>query len=201
MPALGADASDAARPGVLILHSNQRPTPSQIIVEDTLRTVVPEGFTHPVDLFSEYLDDERTFLQAHGSIQAEFLRVKYRERNIRVIVADALPALQFVRAFRDRILPGVPVVHVAVAWDRLDGAALPADILGNFEDNDPTPTLRFAMRLHPDTQRIVFIRGASELDRFWDKRLQVATRQLGTDVQIESLAGLPTADVLHRVRA
>ena len=138
--------------------------------------------------------------RAHGAIQAEFLRAKYRERNIRVIVADALPALQFARDFRDRILPGVPVVHVAVASDRLEGAALPGDILGNFEDNDPTPTLKLAMRLHPNTQRIVFIRGASERDRFWDKRLQVAIQQVGTDVQIEYLAGLPTADVLRRVQ-
>jgi signal transduction histidine kinase/ABC-type uncharacterized transport system substrate-binding protein len=201
MPALGADADDTTTPGVLILHSNQRPTPAQIIIDDTLRGLVTDGFRRPVELFSEYLDDERTFLQEHGAIQAEFLRAKYRERNIRVIVADALPALQFSREFRDRIFPGVPVVHVAVAWDRLEGAVLRADFLGNFEDNDPTPTLKLAMRLHPNTQRIVFIRGASERDRFWDKRLQGAAQQVGTQVQIEYLAGLPTADVLRRVRA
>ena len=73
MPAPGAAADDAVRPGVLILHSNQRPTPSQIIVDDTLRSVVSDGFRRPVDLFSEYLDDERAFLQVHGAIQAEFL--------------------------------------------------------------------------------------------------------------------------------
>jgi signal transduction histidine kinase len=185
----------------LILHSNQRPTPAQIIVEDTLRTVVPNTLKRPVQLFSEYLDDEWTSLQTYSAVQAAFLRVKYGGRNIRVIVTNALPALQFARDFRDEILPGVPVVHIAVARDRLEGAQLPADILGNFEDNDPTPTLQLALHLHPNTRRIVIIRGASERDRFWDGRLRAASQQVESDVAVDYLAGLPTADVLRRVSA
>ena len=195
-----AYAADAPVPGVLILHSNQRPTPAQIVVEDTLRTALPEGVNRPVQLFSEYLDDEWTSLQSYGTVQAEFIRAKYGTRNIRVIVADALPALQFTNYFRDRMLPGVPVVHVAVARDRLEGIELPADVVGNFEDNDPTPTLQLAMRLHPDAKRLVVIRGASERDRFWDRRLRGAIERMEGALQVEYLAGLRTEDVLRRVR-
>ena len=45
--------------GVLIIHSNQRPTPAAIVIEDTLRKVVPEGLERPVEIYSEYLDIER----------------------------------------------------------------------------------------------------------------------------------------------
>ena len=49
-------AADPA-PGVLILHSNQRATPAQVTIDDTVRTVIAE-IQAPVQIYSEYLDDE-----------------------------------------------------------------------------------------------------------------------------------------------
>src|SRR5215468_2542857 len=115
MLAFAVRADDSAAPGVLIIHSNQRPTPAQIVIEDTLRRVVPEEYKRPVEVYSEYLDDEWASVKKYGATEAEFLRVKYGERNIRVIVADAIPALQFAAQFRDDIFAQAPVVHVAVA--------------------------------------------------------------------------------------
>ena len=191
----------AAAPGVLILHSNQRPTPSQVVIEDTLRTVVPQGCNAPVHLFSEYLDDEWASLEIYGAAEAEFLAEKYRRRNIRVIVADSLPALQFTAKFRDRIYPDLPVVHIAVARDRLEGLALPKDVVGNTENHDPTPTLQLALRLHPGATHLVVIRGASERDRLWDARVRAAIERLGNGLEVEYLSGLPTPEVLRRVAA
>jgi C4-dicarboxylate-specific signal transduction histidine kinase len=198
LASLAADAI-AAAPGVLILHSNQRPTPAQVVIEDTLRTVVPEGFQAPVQLFSEYLDDEWASLEIYGAAEADFLAKKYGQRDIRVIVADALPALQFVAKFRDRIFPDVPVVHIAVARDRLERLALPRDVVGNTENQDPTPTLQLALRLHPSAARLVVIRGASERDRLWDSRVRAAVERVGNGLEVEYLSGLPTAEVLRRV--
>lgn len=198
VPAMSADEPPA---GVLILYSNQRATPAQVIVEDALRTAVADGFKRPVTVYSEYLDDEWTALESYGPKQAEFLREKYERRNIRVIVANAFPALRFVLQFRDRIVPGVPLVHLAVASDRVDRKTLPADVVGTFEDNDPTPTLELALRLHPGVGRIVLVRGASELDRRWDVRIGAAAERLGNRASIERLAGLPTSEVLAKVAA
>ncbi|HTR59102.1 MAG TPA: ATP-binding protein [Casimicrobiaceae bacterium] len=200
LASLAARAAGAA-PGVLILHSNQRPTPAQVVIEDTLRTVVPQGFKAPVQIFSEYLDDEWASLETYGAAEAEFLAEKYRRRDIRVIVADALPALQFTAKFRDRMFPGLPVVHIAVARDRLEGLALPRNVVGNTENQDPTPTLQLALRLHPGATRLVVIRGASERDRLWDARVRAAIEHLGNGLEVEYLNGLPTAEVLRRVGA
>jgi len=191
----------AAAPGVLILHSNQRPTPAQVVIEDTLRTVVPQGFAGPVALFSEYLDDEWASLEAYGAAEADFLRSKYGQRNIRVIVADALPALQFTSKFRARIFPDVPVVHIAVARDRLEPLTLPKNVVGNTENQDPTPTLQLALKLHPNANQLVVIRGASDRDRLWDARVRAAVERLGNGIEVEYLSGLPTTEVLRRVAA
>ena len=201
MLAIAARAVETPVPGVLILHSNQRPTPAQVVIEDTLRTVVAAGFERPVQVFSEYLDDEWASLQTYGAAEAAFLGSKYGGRNIRVIVADALPALQFTLEYRDRILAGVPVVLVAVARDRVDRTTFPADFVGNFEDNDPTPTLQLAKHLHPEATRLVMIRGAGKLDPLWDKRVRAALDRMEGEFEVEYLAGLPSADLLGRVSA
>jgi hypothetical protein len=198
-PALAAAAPGPD--GVLVLYSNQRPTPAQVTIEDALRTVIADGYKRPVQIHSEYLDDEWASLETYGARNAEFLHDKYERRNVRVVVVAAIPALEFTTRFRDRIAPGVPVVHLIVARDRVDPATLPSGFVGSFEDNDPTPTLELALRLHPQTNRLVFIRGASERDRLWDRRVRSAVDRLGSTVEVEHLSGLATADVLRRVAA
>jgi signal transduction histidine kinase len=196
-----AAGSEPTTLGVLILHSNQRPTAAGIVIEDTLRSVVPESTKHEVGVFSEYLDEEWNAISAYGLEQAHFLRQKYSARNIRVIVAAAPLALRFAVEFRDRMFPGVPVVHIAIPVEMLARMALPTDVVGHPVDLDPTTTLELALRLHPDARRIVMVLGAGERDRAWEKRLRAAVPRLGRGVDVEYLAGLPTPEVLRRVAA
>jgi C4-dicarboxylate-specific signal transduction histidine kinase/ABC-type uncharacterized transport system substrate-binding protein len=195
-------ASPAADiPRVLILHSNQRPVPAQVIIEDTLRTVLPQAYGSAVELYSEYLDSEWTDLRLYGASQADFLRQKYEQRGIDVIIVDAVAALQFMSQYRDRAFPGVPVVHLAVASDRRELALLPAGFVGHPEDNDPTPTLQLALHLHPDANRLVMIEGAGPNNVTWDRRMRRAVGALDRRIDVEFVVGLPTPEVLRRVAA
>src|SRR5207344_220767 len=115
--------------GVLVIHSNQRPTPAAVIIEDTLRKAVPDALKRPVEIYSEYLDIERFPLDTYAVAGAEFLRQKYHDRNIRVIVASAPQAVQFAAKFRERIAPGLPVVHIAMPRDQLERMSLPSDVV------------------------------------------------------------------------
>ena len=197
-----AHAADSTTPeGVLIIHSNQRPTPAAIVIEDTLRKVVPDTLGRPVELYSEYLDVERFSSTTYADAEAEFLHRKYSERNIRVIVTSAPQALQFAMDFRDRILAGVPVVHVSMARDTLERMSLPPDVVGKTVDLDPTATLELALRLQPDAKRLVVVVGAADRDRVWEQRLRVAVGRLEGRLKAEYLSGLPTADVLRRLGA
>jgi PAS domain S-box-containing protein len=196
-----ATAASAASEGVLVIHSNQRATPAAIVIENTLGRVVPEQLGRPVELYSEYLDIEWASTETYAAAQAEFLRQKYAGRNIRVIVAAAPAALGFAIRHRDSMLPGVPVVHIAVAKDSLDQASLPPGVVGKTIDLDPTQTLELALRLQPGAKRLVLVLGAAERDRVWERRLRKAAGQLEAPVEAEFLVGLPTEDVLRRLAA
>jgi hypothetical protein len=197
-----AMAEEAAIPeGVLILHSNQRPLPAGTIIDDTLRKVVSSELGRPVELYSEFLDTERFVPAGYVGALDEFLRRKYIERNIRVIVAVVPQALQFLLEQRSRIMPGVPVVHVSMPKDLLPRKGLPPDIVGATIDLDPTATFELALRLQPDARRLVIVAGSAERDRVWERRIRAAVARLGNRLEVEYLIGLPTADVLRRLGA
>jgi signal transduction histidine kinase len=196
-----AGAAAAADAGVLIIHSNQRAQPATVIIGDALENVVQDGLGASVYIFREYLDSEWVSTEAYADTQADFLRQKYSGRNIRVIVVEANPALRFALKFRDRMFPGVPVVHVAIGTDQLEGLSLPADFVGKPIDLDPTETLRFALRLQPRAERIVIVTGAAPRDRIWEERARKAVARLEGHPEVEYLAGLPTAAVAQRLGA
>jgi len=195
-------AHAAAPPdAVLVIHTNQRPTPAAVVIDDTLRKVVPESLQRPVEVYSEYLDIERFQIDTYAKAGAQFLREKYGDRNIRALVAAAPQAVQFATRFRDDMLPGVPVVHIAMPKDLLERMSLPPDVIGKAVDLDPEPTLELAFRLHPDAKRLVFVLGAAERDRVWERRVRSAATRLKNAPEVEYLVGLPTADLLRRLQS
>ena len=182
-------AGAATTDGVLIIHSGQRAQPATVIIGNVLASVVPDALQRPVYFFSEYLDSEWGSTEANATAQAEFLRQKYSGRNVRVIIAEAFPALQFTLKFRDRVLPGVPVVHIAIPSDLLAGVSLPEDVVGKSIDLDPTETLRFALGLHPGAKRIVIVTGVAPRDRIWEQRVHKAVAQLERHPEVSTSPG------------
>ncbi len=189
----------AVHDGVLIIHSNQRPTPAAIIIEDTVRRTIDSGVMRPVDVFSEYLDVERFSAASYVTAVTEFLATKYGNRKVRVIVASAPQAVRFATKLRERIAPNLPIVHIALAKDVVARTPLPPGVIGATIDLDPLPTLQMAMRLQPDAHKLVIIVGADERDRVWEQRVRGAAGRLEGTIDVEYLSGLSTADLLRRV--
>jgi C4-dicarboxylate-specific signal transduction histidine kinase len=118
-----------------------------------------------------------------------------------VIVAAAPTAVQFAIKFRDSALRGVPIVHIAMPQDLVERMSLPPDVIGKTVNLDPVPTLELAFRPHPDAKRLLFVLGAAERDRVWERRLRAAVARLNNPPEVEYLLGLPTPDVLSRLKA
>ena len=194
-------AETTTSPGVLfITDSLSRPQPANVVTEETLWRVIAGGLGHPVALYSDWLDLQLLDDFHYAQTTADFLRNKYQERNIGVIVTLNYESLHFVLDNRDRIVPNAPVVYIGVSRDELDRLQVPSDVLGWTVDYDPVPTVGAASRLHPRASRLVLVSGASSWDRAWERRLREAGTKLSLPLRIEHLAGLPTADVLRRLR-
>jgi signal transduction histidine kinase len=74
------------------------------------------------------------------------------------------PALDFLLTHRETVFPGSPIVFCGIDKRRLGNLTLPSDVTGVLLKREFAPTLNIAVRLHPKTNRIVVVSGASEFD-------------------------------------
>ena len=186
-------------PGVLILYPNHRTLPSNVLIDETLRREVPNGFGAPVAVYSEFLDVEQFANDSYHTANAQFVREKYRDRNIKALMVVAPRGLQFVTRYRDQMLPNIPVIYLGISQDALREFKLPQDFVGVALNTRDDASLALALRLHPTAKRIYVVTGTSTQDRRWERQARQAMERLKPPVEVEYLTGLPTAEVLQRL--
>ena len=105
---------------VLVIYSQFR------LLQDNLQ--VDTGLMRPGDVlpgsavrfYTEYLDYPFFAGQDYERQTAQYLADKYAAGPPRVVVAGGDIALKFILEYRDRMFPGVPIVHLgAVSYTHL----------------------------------------------------------------------------------
>src|SRR5277367_2875559 len=78
----GAETASATsrQPRVLILYSNERLLPANIVLDDAIRATFSSGLEVPVEFYTEFLDVDRFPGGAQEERTCDYLRDKYRRR-------------------------------------------------------------------------------------------------------------------------
>jgi len=205
LAALLAQGAAAAEPprvarSVLVLYTYGRMLPANLEFEAGLRRAFQESGAGAVELFEEFLDLERFDRTSYLVAMETYLREKYAGRQPDAVVAAAADGLGFLIARRERLFPGVPIVHAGV--DRPWLAALgplPPDAIGVPWDLDFRGTIELALRLHPRARRVVLVSGASPRDRFLGELMRDASAGLAGRAAVETLAARPHREMLARL--
>ena len=109
----------------------------------------------PVNYFAEYLESE-TFPSSSPALR-DYIRKKYANRRIDVVVAITVAALDFTLLHRAELFPDAPIVFsvgtvsVGVANRRIPG------VTGVVSDVTFAETLDVALRLHPSVRRVFVV--------------------------------------------
>jgi C4-dicarboxylate-specific signal transduction histidine kinase len=185
---------------VLMLYSNNRLLPANIEIDRGFRETIAAPTTRNTDIFAEFLDVPAFSGPAYEQDTATYLRQKYAARPPDSIVVAGESALGFVLRHRAELFPDIPVVHVAVAKAFLQSSPpLPPDVIGVPVEYDALGTVELALRFHPNARRLVAVTGSSAWDRERESALRAGLARL-QQPPVEFLAGLPTADVVKRLR-
>ena len=186
---------------VLVLYSNGRLLPANVEVDRALVEHFAARDDVSVALASEFLDSPRFGGEGYELAMADYLREKYAAAPPEVIVAGGEEALDFWLRRRDRIFPGVPIVHLAIsaAWlERM--RPRPPDVVGIPIDHDVGGTIEQALRWHPAARRLVVVTDSSPWGREWEQHLRERTADLAGRLAVEFLIGLPTDELQQRLR-
>jgi len=191
---------DAANPKrVLILHSYNRDFAPYDTIALAFRSDLARRSTEPITFIEANLDFIRAANDEHAHAFVEYLKNRFDDGPPDVVITIAAPAARFYLRHRDRLFPGTPVV-LGSADERLlrqlplrpEDAVVAARIqIGRLVDN--------ILQLRPDTETIVVVVGASELERFWRTEVQRELAPYAGRVRFDYLDGLSLAQMQQRV--
>jgi signal transduction histidine kinase len=190
----GAASAQQRVYNVLTIHSGAVDFPANPVLDAGIRDTLLAGREDRIDYFTEYLELDR-FPQAETTrALGDYIRRKYRGRQIDLVVAITNRALQFVIESRDRLFPDVPIVTAAIG---LSNATLvrqaAARLTGIRVGNAFVETARLALRLHPGTRELVVI--AISPDHANEQAVRTELAALNGEVPVRYLAA-ETMDAL-----
>jgi PAS domain S-box-containing protein len=182
---------------VLALYGSRPDLPSNIIVDEILRSTLERELGPRLDFYTEFLDTARWPEGETQSAVHDFLRRRYAQKKLDVIIAVARPAINFMRIYGEELFPGVPIVAYGDS-DALRNWEPRRPITGTLAKIDLGRTVELILRLQPETREILVISGASDSDRW---RQAEARRQLDRLKRTVKLTYMDAGSVRDLVKA
>ena len=94
---------------VLMLYAQRRENPLPLIVDPLLQRILAQRVPG-IDYYNEFIDAARFADPEFQHALRDFLKRKYAGRRFDVVITGSSSALDFVKANRDELFAGVPVV-------------------------------------------------------------------------------------------
>jgi PAS domain S-box-containing protein len=177
LPALGLFASSQGpknRKHVLVIYSAGRMVPSVAAFDAGIRTALRADVPEGTRVYSEFWDIDRALGPAGEQRWMNYLRWKYADRSIDLVVTVASPALEFMLRHGARAFPKVPVVFCLFGKEEADIRHLRPGFTGVIVPIDWEATLHVAFDLQPHLRRVVVVNGTSAAEKQLGKYARAA---------------------------
>jgi PAS domain S-box-containing protein len=159
---------------VLVLQGQRPDLPGLQLISDSLRKTLDRESGMRINVFTEHLDFARFPRESHDSILVRYLKDRYADHRIDLVVPVFGPALNFALDHRKELFPDRPMVFCFVDQREAPFSTLPPDVVGLYLHYEFEGTLELATRLQPDAKEIVLIAGSSDFDRYWAEQARKA---------------------------
>jgi PAS domain S-box-containing protein len=196
---LVAPASEIQKPKrVLVLYWYGKDFPSNVEFDRGVQTAFR---TARIEYYAEYFEPNRFPGEVQATAFRDYLRRKYSERKIDVVIAMSAVSADFLLKYRDDLFPDAPIVFHTVSRDQLDARAAAINSTGVVPDNVYARTVETALRFHPATEHVFLINGTIERDKSVESLFKERLRALENKVSITYLTDLPLDKLLARVKS
>ena len=202
LAALLPDVSWAASPlprSVLILDQSDSDSAWYGVFAAAFRsTLGAEASAAAIAVYTEHLDLSRFQGRQHDEVLLAYLRNKFRETPIGVLVAQGSASLEFVMRTRTELWPAVPVVFAAVDEETVARLDRRRDVTGTIYQLQFGKAVTAARALVPNLKRVAVVGDAWErqaVRRHYKEQIPAFVGQF----EFIDLIGLPMAEIRKRV--
>ena len=196
-PAVALCAESLPR-SVLYLDENDPGLPFAIGISAAFRTTVNTGSADRVAVFAENLDLVRSTGPRHDEILKTYLREKYRDRPVGVVVTVGPAALRFMLRSRADLWPEMAVVFASVDPETVAREQLPDGVTGLVRRQTLRDSVEIARRLMPNLKRLALVGDVLDRQNF-RRHFKDEIPALASELEIVDLTGLRMADLRARV--
>src|SRR5688572_32717319 len=152
-------AQEHSRRTVLAIHWRSEDFATAPEVNESIHRALRSDPNIQIDFFVEYLESDVFPEDAVSQALADYIRQKYRDRPIDVVIALADPALRFVLDRRDDLFPNVPIVYSGLAIPEDNSREAVGGLTAVLRGIPYAETLKLALALHPSTEQVFVVAG------------------------------------------
>ena len=186
---------------VLTLYAQRRENPVPLIVDPLLQGILAQRVPG-IDYYNEFIDGARFADPEFRHAVLDFLKRKYAGRRFDVLITPSTQALNFLKANRDELFAGVPVVYHTNS--NIESAPRPTEVpeprsTGLTSPMDLARTLTMVTQLQPETKRVFVVSGSSAFDKTYEDLARAQFRAFDGRFEFTYWSGLPMKDLLERV--
>ena len=185
---------------VLVLDWYNKDTAWNVSFERSFKAVLQSAPDRTVEYYNEYLETNRFPGEHQSQLLRDYLRQKYADRAIDVLVANSDTPMDFLLKYRNELFPHAPIVFVAARRPTGEELADPSGITGILNINTYKETLDLALQLHPDTEQLFVVSGTLSHDKRFEKRAREELQRYQSKLRITYLTDLSPAELLAQAK-
>jgi PAS domain S-box-containing protein len=158
---------------------------------------VPAG---TVEYYPEYLETDRFPGEKQSLLLQDYLRQKYADRTIDVVIANRDVSLDFLLKRRDDLFPHTPIVFVATRHPAKEELAAGPGLTGVIDVNTHRKTLDLALSLHPNTEQVFVISGTLQHDKKFEAVAREELRGYEGKIRVTYLTDLAQDELVAKMK-
>jgi PAS domain S-box-containing protein len=192
----GVVSADPTVKGVLLLHQYGANRPFRAAFDAAFFEALRLGDSVPIDLYSETIEIEGVPGE-RSQRDLEYLRHKYVDRRIDVVITFGNAVLDFVRQNREMF--GNPPVVAFASVGQIQGSN--DDVTGLEVDPSYGSTLDLALTLLPGSRAVYVVDGERNNTGYREELFNRQFRERRRDISVSYLRDLPLSDLVSRLSA
>ena len=182
---------------VLVLYWDNKDFPGNVKFDENFKAQLA-SVARDTEYYPEYLETTR-FPGENQSFFRDYLKQKYADRKIDVVVATADVPLRFLIQYRSDLFPDTPIVFAAVDPPSSENIMAGAGMTGIvIHQSAYRETVDLALKLHPDTNQIFVICGALDNNKRFESVARAELAPYENRVKITYLIDLSLTDLIAR---